>query len=109
MTLKTRPFDVARYLATDESLALYLTEALETREVPYIAHALGVVARAKGMSAVAKDAGLSRESLYRALSEDGNPELDTLLKVFHALGLKLLAQSAAEKPRRKAGRKRKAA
>lgn len=109
MALKTRPFDPARYLESDEDLAFFLSDALETCDTAYIAHALGIVARSKGMSAIAEQTGLSRESLYRALSDDGNPELDTILRVTHALGLKLLAKPAAEKPRRKTVRKRKAA
>lgn len=89
--VKTRPFDPARYLDDDEALAAYLTDALETGDTAYIAYSLGVIARAKGMTEVARQAGLSRESLYRALSEDGNPGLDTLLRVTRALGIELSA------------------
>jgi probable addiction module antidote protein len=110
MALKTRKFDPARYLESEEDFAFFLSDAMETGDAAYIAHALGVVARARGMSAVAKEAGLSRENLYRALSEDGNPELDTLLKVFNALGIKIsLAVGEQPKRRRAAAKRRKAA
>lgn len=97
MKTKTRPFDPAEYLDDDKAIAVYLTEALETGESAYVAHALGVIARAKGMSEVARQTGLSRESLCRALSDDGNPQLATLLRVMRALGLELSAS-----PRKKA-------
>lgn len=90
----TRPFDPAVYLETDEALAAYLTEALETGDAAFIADALGIAARARGMSQVAKDAGLSRENLYRALSPDGNPEFATVVRVLQALHLKLAAVPA---------------
>jgi probable addiction module antidote protein len=91
MPLKTRPFDPAAYLKTDTARAAYMNEAFETGDAAFIADAVGVLARARGMSKVAKAAGLSRESLYRALSPDGNPELATVLKVMAALHLKLKA------------------
>ncbi len=91
---KTKPFDPAEYLDDSEAIAAYMTEALETEEPAFIADALGVVARARGMSEVARDAGLSRESLYRALSADGNPEFGTVLRVVRALGLRLSAAPA---------------
>lgn len=94
--VKTSTWDVAEHLRTPEEMAAYLdawlTEAPE--DVSGIARALGDIARAKGMSLVAKEAGLSRESLYRALSEDGNPSLATVLKVARALGVRLHAQAA---------------
>lgn len=90
---KTTPYDVAEHLRTPEEMAAYLDAWLE--EVPDdaagIARALGNIARAKGMTQVAKDAGLSRESLYRALSAEGNPTFATVLKVARALGVKLHA------------------
>lgn len=89
---KTRPFDPAQYLEDSESIAVYMTDALETGDPAFIADALGVVARAKGMSEVARAAGVSRESLYRALSADNNPELATVLRVVRALGLRLSAE-----------------
>lgn len=85
-------FDPAEYLDNDEMIANYLSDALETRDTAYIADAIGVVARAKGMKRVAEDAGVSRESLYRALSENGNPEFGTVLKVLASLNIKLIAK-----------------
>ena len=93
---KTVPYDVAEQLRTPEEMAAYLDAWLEEApdDASGIARALGDIARAKGMSQVAKDAGLSRESLYRALSADGNPSFATILKVARALGLKLHAAAA---------------
>lgn len=88
---KTKPFDPAEYLDDSESIAAYLSDALESGDPAFIADALGVVARARGMSEVAREAGVSRESLYRALSTDGNPEFATVLRVMQALGLQLAA------------------
>jgi probable addiction module antidote protein len=87
--LKTKPFDPAEYLDNDEAIASYMTDALETGDPSFVADALGVVARARGMSEVARQAGVSRESLYRALSAEGNPELGTVMRVMQALGLQL--------------------
>jgi probable addiction module antidote protein len=91
----TRPFDPAAYLDAPEAIATYLTEALDTGDPAFVADALGVVARARGMSEVARQAGVSRESLYRALSAEGNPEFGTVLKVAQALGVRLTAEIAA--------------
>ena len=95
---KTRatPYDVAEHLRTPEEMAAYLDAWLDEApdDAAGIAKALGDMARAKGMSQVAKDAGLSRESLYRALSADGNPSFSTVLKVARALGVKLHAEAA---------------
>jgi probable addiction module antidote protein len=87
----TRPFDPAQYLDDDESVAAYMTEALESGDVSFIADALGVIARAKGMRQIASETNLSRESLYRALSSEGNPEFATIVGVMKALGLRLTA------------------
>ncbi len=94
--IKTKPFDVADYLRTPEDMAAYLDAWLEEApdDAAGIARALGDIARAKGMGQVAKDAGVSRESLYRALSTKGNPSLATILKVTKALGVKLHVQAA---------------
>lgn len=94
--VKTSVYDVAEHLRTPEEMAAYLDAWLEEapEDVSGIARALGDIARAKGMSQVAKDAGLSRESLYRALSQDGNPSFATVLKVARALGVRLHAQAA---------------
>lgn len=93
---RTTPYDVAEHLRTPEEMAAYLDAWLEEApdDASGIAKALGDIARAKGMSQVAKDAGLSRESLYRALSGEGNPSFATVLKVARALGVKLHAQAA---------------
>jgi probable addiction module antidote protein len=91
MTDQLRVFDPADYLNGPEEMALYMTEALDSGDPAFIADAIGVIARARGMTQVAKDAGLSRESLYRALSANGNPEFATILKVMSALGLKITA------------------
>jgi len=90
-TTKTKPFDPAKYLDDSESIAAYISDALESEDPAFVAYALGVVARARGMSEVAREAGMSRESLYRALSADGNPEFATVLRVVRALGLRLSA------------------
>ena len=87
----TRPWDVAQHLETEEDMVAYLEAALEEDDPALVAAALGDIARAKGMSKVARDAGLGRESLYKALSPDGNPEFATVLKVVRALGLRLHA------------------
>jgi probable addiction module antidote protein len=89
-------YDVAEHLRTPQEMAAYLDAWLEDApdDVSGIARALGDIARAKGMSQVAKEAGLSRESLYRALSEGGNPSFATVLKVARALGVRLHAQPA---------------
>jgi probable addiction module antidote protein len=93
MTVKTRPFDAANYLQSPQDIADYLDavieDALEHDDTSLIAAALGDVARAKGMRDVAEQAGLSRESLYRALGPDGNPTLATLQGVLRTLGLRL--------------------
>lgn len=95
MTASTKPFDPAAYLDTPEAIATYLTEALDTSDPAFVADALGVVARARGMSEVARQAGVSRESLYRALSAEGNPEFGTVLRVAQALGVRLAFETAA--------------
>ncbi|WP_137387963.1 addiction module antidote protein [Rhodoligotrophos defluvii] len=94
MPLKTIPFDAAEYLDDPESQAELLADAFETGDAAYITHALGVVARARGMTQVAKEAGVTREALYKALSEDGDPRLSTLMGVMKALGLRLTATAA---------------
>jgi probable addiction module antidote protein len=93
-TLKTKPFDPAEYLDNDEAMATYVTDAFETGDPAFVADALGVVARARGMSDVARQASVSRENLYRALSSDGNPELGTIMRVTQALGLQLSVHPA---------------
>lgn len=92
---KTSRYDVAEHLRTPEEMAAYLEACIEEADgdATFIARALGNIARAKGMSQVARDAGLSRESLYKALSGDRSPSFDTILKVVSALGLKLHAEA----------------
>ena len=87
--IKTIPWDSAQYLETKEDIADYLEAVLEIGDAALLSHALGVIARAKGMTQIASEAGMGRESLYKALSKQGNPEFATVLKVIHALGLKL--------------------
>ena len=89
--MKTRPWDAAEHLRTEEDMAAYLEAALEDGDPTLVAAALGDIARAKGMSQIARETGLGRESLYKALSPDGNPEFSTVLKVVRALGLRLHA------------------
>ncbi len=88
-TTQTRPWDAADHLESNEDIVAYLEAAFEDGDPAVIAAALGDIARARGMTKVATDAGLGRESLYKALSPNGNPELATVLKVMQALGLGL--------------------
>lgn len=93
MALKLRKWDVVEHLKTDEDMALYLEAAMEEAgdDAAFIAKVLGDIARAHGMAKLAKNTGLGRESLYKALSGEGNPSFATILKVTRALGLKLHA------------------
>ncbi|NBS08909.1 MAG: putative addiction module antidote protein [Betaproteobacteria bacterium] len=93
-TLKLRKWDSAEHLKTDDDMAAYLEACLEEAgdDAAFIAKALGNIARAKGMTQLSKDTGLGRESLYKALSGEGNPSFATILKVTHALGLKFHVQ-----------------
>jgi probable addiction module antidote protein len=92
MTKKLTTYDPAEDLGSDEAIAVFMSEALQTNDVSYISHALGVVARAKGMAQIAGETGLSREQLYRSFSEKGNPTLKTTLAVMNALGIQLSAK-----------------
>jgi probable addiction module antidote protein len=89
MTIETRPFDPAAYLDSPEAIFAYLEGAFADGDAGEIADALGVVARARGMSQLADDTGLTRQALYKALSRDGNPAFATVLKVMRALGFQL--------------------
>ncbi|MES2325516.1 MAG: addiction module antidote protein [Pseudomonadota bacterium] len=91
---KLIPFDAARYLTDDEAIAEYMTAVLDTEDTELFLLALSDVARAKGMAQVAKDAGLGRESLYKALAPGAKPRLETILKVARALGVKFSAHPA---------------
>jgi probable addiction module antidote protein len=96
--IATTKYDVAEHLRTPEEMAAYLEACMEQAngDAAFIAKALGDIARAKGMSQVAREAGLSRESLYKALSGDRKPDFDTILKVIAALGLKLHAEAVSK-------------
>lgn len=95
MALKTYPYDPAEYLDSEEAVEVFTNSALETNDAAYIAKALGVVARARKMHKIAEKADLSREQLYRSLSEQGNPTLKTILAVLKALGLELMVKTRA--------------
>jgi probable addiction module antidote protein len=86
---ETHPWDITRHLDSDEAIAAYLDAVLQESDPALLAAALGDVARAKGMTQIARATGLGRESLYKALSPEGNPELGTVLKVVQSLGLRL--------------------
>ncbi len=92
--IKTHLWDAAEHLETNEDMAAYLEAALEDGDPALVTAALGDIARAKGMSQIARETGLGRESLYKALSSEGNPEFSTVMKVVRALGLKLHAEIA---------------
>ena len=92
--LKTRPFDMANYLGDEADVAEYMRQVMEDGDPALLGAALGDVARARGMSKLAKDTGLSRESLYKSLSGERAPSTDTLFKVMKALGLKLTIEAA---------------
>ena len=94
MTEKLTVFDPADHLKSDQAIADFMSAALETNDPAYVAHALGVVARAKGMTEIASRTRLSREQLYRSFSSEGNPTLRTTLAVVEALGIQLSAKQA---------------
>jgi probable addiction module antidote protein len=96
MKVTTNIFDEADYLESDEDIAAYLTEALATDEGALITHALGVVARVRGTSRLASELGMAPESLQRALTLDGGPEFTTVLRIIHAMGLRLTAEPASK-------------
>jgi probable addiction module antidote protein len=96
MAIKTHPWDAAEFLDSDEAVAEYLTLSLESNDIAEIAHALGTIAKARGgIAKLARQTGITCEALHRALSENGNPEFATVLKVMHALGVKLSASMVA--------------
>src|SRR5688572_16884608 len=92
MAEKLTSFDPAEALTSDDAVAVFMAEAFASEDAGYIAHALGVVARAKGMAQIAKETGLSREQLYRSFSENGNPTLKSTIAVMKALGVELSAR-----------------
>jgi probable addiction module antidote protein len=95
MAEKLTTYDPAEDLTSDGAVATFMAEAFETKDAGYIAHALGVAARAKGMSRIASQTGLSREQLYRSFSASGNPTLKTTIAVMTALGIELTAKAQA--------------
>jgi probable addiction module antidote protein len=95
MTEKLTDFDPAAMLKSDEAIEVFLADALETGDAGHIASALGVVARAKGMTKIAKETGLAREQLYKSLSVTGNPTLETTLAVMKAIGFELTGKRQA--------------
>ena len=95
MPTTTRPFDMAEQLRDEQDIAACLTLVLEEGDPGELAHALGVIARARGMTQIAAEAGMGREALYKALRADASPRFETILKVMHALGLRLSVQPAA--------------
>jgi probable addiction module antidote protein len=95
MAVKLTPFDPAEHLKTEEDILYYLEAAMEGNDPRHIARALGDVARSKGMTEIANKTGLGRQALYTALSENGNPTLETLTTVLTALGLELTVQKRA--------------
>ena len=104
--VKTTRFDAADYLDSKERQIAYITAALETGDADFVRDALGLVAKARGMSQIAKTSGLNRESLYKALSENGNPEFATIMRVMRAMGLTLTARPTL---RSRASKRRRAA
>ncbi len=92
MTLKLNPFDPAKYLDSDQAIAEYLTAILEDDDPALLAAALGDIARARGMTEIAKASGITREALYKALRPDAQPRFETVAKVCRALGVRLVAQ-----------------
>lgn len=97
MTMKTSRFDAAEHLKTPEDIAAFVQAVIEEDgdDAAFVAKALGVAARAKGMSELARETGLDRASLYKALSDEGNPTFDTIAKVIRALGLRISVEPAA--------------
>jgi probable addiction module antidote protein len=103
---KTARFDAGDYLDSEERQVAYITAALESGDADFVRDALGIVARARGMSGIAKNAGLNRESLYKALGENGNPGFATVMRIVRALGLTLYVRPAAA---RRTSKRRRAA
>ena len=92
--IKTRPWDVVEHLETEEDITAYLEAVLDDGDPALVSAALGDIARSRGMTEIAREAGLGRESLYKALSPEGNPEFATVMKVLRALGLSLHVKAA---------------
>jgi len=105
MTLKTAPFDAAEYLTTPEAIAAYLNDAIANGDADELVAALGSVARVKGMSVIARDTGLGRESLYKALNRSSNPAFATINRVIASLGLRMAVEPARRASRPQARRR----
>jgi len=105
MPAKTTPFDAAEYLTTPEAIAAYLNDAIASGDADELVAALGTVARVKGMSVIARDTGLGRESLYKALSKSSNPAFATISRVITSLGLRMAVEPARRVPRTQARRR----
>jgi probable addiction module antidote protein len=101
-TKRSKPFQAEKYLDSDEAIAAYITEALSTYEPDTIARAIGVAAKARGMTGISRRTGLSRESLYKALSGDGHPQFETINLVLKALGLRLRVEPTDEPKNKRA-------
>jgi probable addiction module antidote protein len=95
MAIKLYDYDLADGLKSNEAIEVFLADAFETGDASYIAKALGLVARAKGMTKIARETGLAREQLYRSLSENGNPTLETTIAVMKAIGFEMTGKRAA--------------
>src|ERR1700722_19271608 len=91
---QTTPYDSSEFLTSNEAISAYMEEALSSQDPAFITQALGTIARARGMSQIAKKSGISRESLYKALSAEGNPEFSTVIRVMQALGLRFSVTSS---------------
>jgi probable addiction module antidote protein len=96
MAKKSQPFDAAEFLETEKDIAAYLNEAIETENMEELMRSIGVVAKARGMTQIAKETGLSRESLYKALSSNGHPQFDTVVLVLKALGLRITVEPESD-------------
>jgi probable addiction module antidote protein len=106
--IEARPYDSAEYLDTDEAVEAYLDEAFQDGNPALIRHALRTAARAKGMTALAREIGMTREGLYKALGESGNPSFDAVARLVQAMGLRLQVRAARPTPAPKRARKRAA-
>lgn len=95
--IETQPFDAAKYITEPEDVVDFLNDALESGNAAHIAAILGDVARSEGMTKLARETGMNRQALYTALSENGNPTLETLLKIFGALGIRLKCEAGEKR------------
>jgi probable addiction module antidote protein len=96
MAKRSKRFDAAKFLETEEALAGYLNKAIETENMNELMRSIGIIAKARGMTRIAKETGLSRENLYKSLSNNGNPQFETVVLVLKALGLRLSVEPERE-------------